>query len=64
MFLSTRGVPRNDISAGQNFCHKKLVKCELLLTVSGKLVTNVSKHSRKNIAVTLALVFLKFVWEC
>jgi hypothetical protein len=50
IFLSTLGVPRNDMRAGQNFCHKKVVKWELSLTRSDRLDMRVSRQSRKNIA--------------
>lgn len=54
------GEPRKDKSAGQNLCHKNVVKCMLEWTVCGKVLTKVSKQSSKKIVISVDLGILKF----
>ena len=65
MCLSTRGEPRNAISAGQNFCHRKDVKWWLLWICWGRLATNVCKHSSRNTTLLPHLPTLQYnkLWK-
>lgn len=58
IFLSTLGVPRKEMSAGQNFCQRNVVKCELALTRSDRLDIRVNKQSRKKRAKGFCFVVL------
>lgn len=53
------GVPKSDNKAGQNLCHKNVVKCVFWCTVCGNVDTNVNRHSNKNTVISLTLVHLE-----
>lgn len=49
--LSTLGVPRKAINAGQNFCHRKVVKCPFVCIFCGRDEIKVCRHSNRNTTV-------------
>jgi len=57
--LSTRGVPRKAIKAGQNFCHRKVVKWVLVWIFCGRDDISVCRHSSRKTTVLPFLLLLK-----